>query len=359
MRHRIQGAVKKGLILTKYGSRAASTRQRFGQMQPYLDAQGMETEIAPLLDDDYLDRLFDKGTRNFARVIKAYGRRLWGLLKKRDFDFLVVHCELFPYLPGWLEAVFFQRGKPVIFDFDDAIFHQYDSSRSRVVDFFIGNKLAPVLKQATLAVCGNAYLEQYARRYCAHTAIVPTTVDTDVYVPADSHSAPVTVGWMGSPSTWRYVAPVMPVLQDLVDRGLVQVLVVGSGQPARCAGGFEFRDWSQAREVADIQSMDIGIMPVPDEPWARGKCGYKLIQYMGCGRPVVASPVGVNREIVQTGVNGWLAESPQAWRGALEDLAAAPGRRETMGRAGRARVEAHYSLQVQGPRLAQLIAAAV
>jgi glycosyltransferase involved in cell wall biosynthesis len=130
------------------------------------------------------------------------------------------------------------------------------------------------------------------------------------------------------------------------------MLVVGAGNKPL---PFTFRDWSEANEVADIQAMDIGMMPLHDDPWALGKCGYKLIQYMACGLPVIASPVGVNRDIVEHGVNGFLASTEQEWRSAIEQLLSDASLRERMGKAGRTKVEAHYSIQQVGPRIAKLI----
>ena len=109
--------------------------------------------------------------------------------------------------------------------------------------------------------------------------------------------------------------------------------------------------WTEAAEVAAIAEFDVGIMPLADEPWERGKCGYKLIQYMACGLPVVASPVGVNRQIVEHGVNGFLAETPTQWDEALRTLLADPALRQRMGQAGRQKVERQFSLQVTGPKV--------
>jgi len=349
--------MKRGLAFAKYSTLAASTRQRIVQATPYLEQAGIALDIHPLFDNDYLARLFSGQRRTAVGVVSAYIKRVADLLNTRDHDFLWVHCELFPYLPGFVERLIGMSGKPVVYDFDDAIFHQYDQHPKPLVRAMLGNKLAPLLRRTDIAFCGNAYLRTYASQYCVRTELIPTTLDTSVYTPR-ALCAPgdtVTAGWIGSPSTWRYCDALTAVLESFVSTPGRAVLVVGAQHAAPSRSSFEFRDWSEANEIADIHRMDIGIMPVPDEPWARGKCGYKLIQYMACGIPVVASPVGVNCEIVQHGVNGFLASTDQEWREALDRLANDDALRQRMGQAGRARAEVDYSIQRYGPYMAHLI----
>src|SRR5690606_14461211 len=150
----------------------------------------------------------------------------------------------------------------------------------------------------------------------------------------------------GSPSTWAYCQPLVPLFSSLVKEKHLSILVVGAGPNPSAAAGFTFRAWEEAAEIKDLQQMDIGIMPIPDEPWARGKCGYKLIQYMACGLPVIAAPVGVNSTIVEHGVNGFLASGEAEWRGAITTLMENPDMRRRMGQAGREKVKQAYSAQL-------------
>jgi glycosyltransferase involved in cell wall biosynthesis len=349
--------MKRGLVFSKYDTLAASTRQRFVQAIPYLNAQGIEIEIHPLFDNAYLETLFTKGGRNRAAILRGYAKRFLKLLQYGDYDFMWVHCELFPYLPGIFERMVSLSGKPVIFDYDDAIFHQYDAHQNLLVRSILGTKLAPLLRRADVAFCGNAYLQDYAKRYCSRTEIIPTTVDADAYTPCAemTRTALPTLGWIGSPSTWKYGAALSAMLTSFVAAQKLSVLIIGANHAADHALPFEFRTWSEAREIDDIRDMDIGIMPIPDAPWARGKCGYKLIQYMACGIPVIASPVGVNSEIVQHGVNGFLAATDAEWKAAIEQLVGDSFLRKRMGEAGRKTVEERYSIQRYGPHMAALI----
>ena len=346
------------LALTKYDRMSASTRQRFLAYGPHLQAAGMDLEISPLLGDDHLKRLVQgRGPSPFSTA-RGYLRRLRVLLARRDHDLLWVHSELFPYLPGAWERLAAAGGKPVVYDQDDATFHQYDSHRRPVVRRLLGGKLEPLLAQAAAATCGNPYLRDYALHFCPNSIVLPTVVDGDAYRPMPRPpGGPLTVGWIGSASTWPNVRPLLPVLRRLADKGLIRVRAVGAGDAAERDRfpGLELARWAETQEIADVQAMDVGIMPLVDGPFERGKSGYKLIQYMACGLPTVASPVGVNSDIVADGETCLLATTPDSWEAALRRLAGDAGLRARMGAAGRARFEARYSLAANGPRLVALM----
>lgn len=342
------------LALTRYDMLAASTRQRFRLYEPALAEAGIAVSYAPLFGNDHVQRLVSGRRASVAATIGAYAGRLHSLLTAGRFDVLWVHCEIFPYLPGLFERLASWTGKPIIFDYDDAIFHYYDDSRLPIVRRLLGRKLEPIMRTAAACLCGNAYLAQYAARFCDRSIVLPTVVDTSVYQPAvRPGNGPVVVGWIGSPTTWRNMQPLLPLLQELTGEGKIRVRAVGAGAGASADSfsGLQFIDWNGASEVADVQAMDIGIMPLLDRPFERGKSGYKLIQYMACGLPVVASPVGVNGDIVRDGENGFLASNSEQWRKALQMLIGDSELRERMGRAGRTRAETDYSLVAQAPRL--------
>jgi glycosyltransferase involved in cell wall biosynthesis len=346
---------------TRYDRLAASTRQRLLQYVPALKEAGIEVDYRPLLGDDYVAGLADGRRYSAARIARDYLRRLRQIRSEPLGDVVWVYAELFPQLPAAFERLLLRRRRPIVFDFDDAFFHAYDFHRSPIVRRLLGGKLEPLLRAASACTCGNAYLRDYAAQLCSNTFIVPTAVDTERYLPAKERRGDVPViGWIGSPSTWQYMQPVAPVLEEMVRAGRARVLIVGSGSASRAQvhNGFEFVDWSEATEIAEIQRMDIGIMPLPDDPWARGKSGYKLIQYMACGLPVVASPVGVNTEIVKDGETGLLANSLPEWQAALDRLLADAGARVRMGKEGRCRAVAEYSLQAHAPRVVEIIRAA-
>ncbi len=343
------------LVLAKYGDRAASTRQRFSQMVPYLSAENITLEIRPLFDNRYLDGLLTAGTHYPARIMLAYVKRLRDVLHANRYDGVIVQYELFPYLPGWFESLIRLVRVPVFYDMDDAIFHQYDTHRHPVMRRLLARKLDPLLRRVNLAFCGNDYLADYVRARGTKVEILPTTLDVTQYVPSPHTNSRLRLGWIGSPSTWNFFRHLHGFLAAYVREKNIEFLVVGAGHAASAELPFTFREWEEPREVADIQSMDIGIMPLPDAAWAKGKCGYKLIQYMACGLPVIASPVGVNSRIVSEGENGFLASSEEEWRRALDTLIADAALRQRMGEAGRASIEKNFAVQIHGPRLAQVL----
>lgn len=341
---------------TRYDPRAASTRQRFVQYFPALREAGIEVEHLPLLGEDYVANLVTGEPYPATRVARAYAQRLGQLLTSRDSDLYWVYVELLPYIPALLERLA-AGGKRIIYDFDDAFFHTYDQSGNPLVRALLGGKHAAQLKRAAACVCGNDYIERFAARYCDRTMVLPTVVDTEAYRPAAAAgSEALTIGWIGSPTTWPGVRPILPILEELCAQYRARFLVVGAGREAarEAFPAMVLRDWTEATEIGDVQSMDVGIMPLLDRPFERGKSGYKLIQYMACGLPAVASPVGVNVQIVEDGVNGFLASTAQEWRDALGSLLDSAQLRARLGSAGRARAVAEFSLDSQKERLIAL-----
>lgn len=346
---RLRNQALRILALTKYGDAAASTRQRFLLYRPALEKAGFELAVSPLLSNQHVRGLASGHRANPASVALSYARRLGVLITQaHDATVLWVHCELFPYLPGVFERLAFRPGRPVVFDYDDAIFHMYDSLP------LLRSKLRPLIAGSAAVSAGNEYLADYARRLNGNVHVVPTVVDTDCYVPEQGRQsgAPV-IGWIGSPSTWPYVRQILPIVEELCRGGRARFLVIGAGKQAEADRfpGMELREWTERSEVADVQSMDIGIMPLSDDRWARGKSGYKLVQYMACGLPVIASPVGVNTEMVGEGLNGFLASTADQWRHALYRLTEDSDLRSRMGMEGRKVAISDYSLAAHAPRI--------
>lgn len=347
---------------TRYDRQAASTRQRLLQYVPALRDAGIELDYRPLLNNDYVASLAQDSPYPRSRLAEAYLKRLREVLFGPLGDVVWVYVELFPGLPSVFERLLIRRGSPIVYDFDDAFFHNYDDHSRAVPRTLLGGKLKPLIAAACACTCGNEYLRAYAARYSRNAVIVPTVVDTDKYRPgpAHHHLARPVIGWIGSPSTWSYVRPLCPLLAEICRDHHAVFRVVGAGKAAErdLFPGMELIDWSEESEVAELQRMDIGIMPIPDQPWARGKSGYKLIQYMACGLPMIGSPVGVNCEIVRDGENGFLAGNMNDWREALERLMSDPALRSRLGRRGRDRAVAEYSLEVYAPRLVEIIKSA-
>jgi glycosyltransferase involved in cell wall biosynthesis len=220
--------------------------------------------------------------------------------------------------------------------------------------------LDAVMRRASVVCAGNEYIAEHARRAGAsRVELVPTVVDLPRYgATALRAPGPFTVGWIGTPLTAGYLDAIAPALREVAGARTLRLCAVGAS-PFRLDGvEVETPPWSEDSEAAMIRGFDVGVMPLPDSPWERGKCGYKLIQYMASGKPVIASPVGMNRTLVREGENGFLADDPASWARALTTLCDDPERRAAMGAAGRRLVAASYDLRVQLPRLAEIIRSA-
>jgi glycosyltransferase involved in cell wall biosynthesis len=341
------------LLLGRYGRKGASTRLRFLQFLPYLQAAGIDVTSVPLLDDEYLRVLYSGGGRSSGRLMRAYAARLAWLTRAGKFDLLWIEKELFPRLPATLERLLARLGRAYVVDYDDAVFHDYDLHPNRYFRRALSRKIDQVMRHASLVVAGNEYLAERSRHAGARdTRILPTVVDLERFPAGPApRRADFSVGWIGTPMTSGYLEQVRAPLAALLACGSSRIVAVGAGADPVPGVPVEVRPWTEGGEVEAIRQFDAGIMPLPDEPWERGKCGYKLIQYMACGLPVVASAVGANVEIVQQGVNGFLARNDREWTAALQALREDPDLRQRMGRAGRRLVEERYCLQVAAPRL--------
>ena len=339
----------------------ASSRIRSYQYLTYLEGQGIDVTVAPLLSDDYLRNLYAGRRTSMREVFRAYLLRLQLMLRSRRFDLLWVEKELLPWLPSWGEEVLQRMGVPYVVDYDDAVFHRYNQHPKGLVRALLSGKIDAVMRRAALVIVGNDYLGDHARRAGARRVeFLPSVVDLDRYgVGRRSGHEVFTVGWIGSPATVRYLDLLRPGLAALCEAGNVRLVLVGSGDVDLGGLPVEVRAWSEETEVEDVRSFDVGVMPLRDGPWERGKCGYKLIQYMACGLPAVASPVGANKRIVDNGVNGFLATGPEDWQRALTTLRDDAGLREQMGDAGRTKIEAGFTVQATGPRLAALLRGAL
>ena len=343
----------KVLGLALYGPLAASTRYRLGQYVPGLASQGIDMKICHLLGDDYLRRRFSGGSPSIASMLHAGLRRFADMWSQQEYEAVMLYCELFPLMPGWLERALVSQ--PYIYDLDDAFYLKYRSKRFAAASPLLGGKFDTVMAGAAAVTAGNHVLCQYARQYNANTHYLPTVVDTGRYLPRRaSRSDMFTVGWIGSPSTVPYLSELVGPLSALGKEGAVRLIVIGGQAPAIPNVEVVEIKWEERTEIDLINSFDIGVMPLPDDAWARGKCAFKLIQYMACAVPVVASPVGANVDVVGDEC-GLLAATHQEWTDALRTLRDQPGKRTAMGHAGRERVVQRYSLHRNLPVLASVI----
>ena len=343
----------KVLGLALYGSLAASTRYRLCQYAPGLAEQGIDLEVRSLLGDDYLRRRFGSGSMPFGSVLSAAWARFEGLRRHRA-DVTILYSELFPLVPGQIERAMLSRA-PYIYDFDDAFYLKYRSGRWGRLAPALGNKFDKIISGAAAVTAGNRTLAGYASGHNQAVTTLPTVVDTTRYTAVTrSRSDTFTVGWIGSPSTAPYLDDLVTPLTRLGTEGKVRLVVVGGKAPVIPNVDVVEVEWNEATEVSLIQGFDVGVMPLPDDDWARGKCAFKLIQYMACGVPVIGARVGTNIDVV-TPECGYLAQNATEWADALRTLRDERTTARSMGEAARLRAEEHYSLHRNLPVFAQVI----
>ena len=284
----------KVLALTRYQQLGASSRMRFYQYLPALEGAGIQVQVAPLFSDDYV-RGIQQDRRRLLDIAKTYVQRMRALRDDGQHDLLWIEKEILPWLPEWLDRATLSGDVPYVLDYDDAVFHYYDQHRNAAVRRMLGGKHRELMRGAALVVTGNDYLASYARAAgAARVEIVPTAVDLQRYSPGLLRSTPdlaeiPCVGWIGQRATADFLRPLAPLFERLREQGRGRFTAIGIdaqelGLPMASV------PWSEDTEVASLQKLDVGIMPLLDGPFERGKCGYKLIQYMACGLPVVASP---------------------------------------------------------------------
>jgi glycosyltransferase involved in cell wall biosynthesis len=344
----------KVLGLALYGPLAASTRYRLGQYVPGLARLGIDLQIFHLLGDEYLRRKFSNESLPLNSMARACWTRLTDLSRSNKYDIALLHCELFPLMPGWMERALIRR--PYIYDFDDAFYLKYRSGRPGAVFPFLQQKFDKVISGAIEVTAGNEVLTKYAKLHNPRTQYLPTVVDTARYLPQpDRRGGHVfTIGWIGSPSTARYLSELVAPLSTIGQEGAVRFVVIGGKAPHVPNVTVIELEWDESTELDLINSFDVGVMPLSDDEWTRGKCAFKLIQYMACAVPVIASPIGANVQVVRDGC-GFMASTQKEWEEALRNMRDLPSRRIKMGEAGRECVMLHYSLHRNLPVMGSVI----
>lgn len=351
--------MKNILLLSKYTRMGASTRLRSMQYFNVLEEAGFTIRQQALFNDDYLTRLYSKEPIPKILLLKCFLLRIFTLFRLKAYDVVWIEYELIPFFPAWFERVIKLLGVNYVVDYDDAIFHNYDLSSNKTVRRLLGHKIDKVMENATAVVAGNGYLASRAHTAGANRIVtIPTVIDLNRYpaMPLNKNDSLV-IGWIGSPSTQKYVIQFSDVFIELSKQHDFTLRLVGASEDiVEQLNGMkvEVLSWKEDNEVDYIRSFDVGIMPLEDGPWEKGKCGYKLIQYMACSVPVVASPVGVNSTIVEDSECGLLASNHNEFITSLDRLLIDHKLRSVMGKAGRKAVENRYSVQAQSSVLITL-----
>jgi len=358
-------AMPKILFITPYPIESASERYRLYQFLPDLERAGFVCTVRPFATP----RLFravqaeEFSTQMFYSPFCVL-RRTLDLMALPDYDLVVIHREAFPFGCPIVERMVLRRHPKVIFSLDDAIHigrrERGEAKYPWIYKFKYGPGANEILLRCTHVIAGNRVLAEHAAKFNSQVTIIPTVVDARKYPFKRSRSTNdvLTIGWVGSRSTSPYLLEIEPALRRLSEahRGRIRFRLYGHPQRKLNLANFESLPFSLATEIEDISSLDIGIMPMPDNAWTRAKCAFKAIQYMALGIPTVTSPVGMATEVVRPNSSGFWARTPSDWFDALDRLVRDAVLRRQFAEEGRKLVEAHYSVQTWAPRYTDLLA---
>lgn len=352
------------LALSPVPEEGAGCRFRIAQYVPALERAGIDVTISPFFTREFFQLVYRKGhaARKTALFVRSALDRVRTVARRSEYDVIFIYREALPIGPAIIERLLSRTsGVAVIYDFDDAVYLPNTSDANRAIALLKWpRKVSSIIERSDCVIAGNEYLAAYARQHTDAVRVIPTCVDTTKFVPRD-HPNPVPVlGWIGTPTTTPYLLSLAPVLQQLARTHRFVLRVCGAGTPIDMAGVTVANTaWTLDGEVGLFDTCDVGVYPLTDDEWARGKCGFKAIQFMACSVPVVAAPVGVNRDIITDGANGFLASTTGEWVEKLARLLDEASLRAAFGRAGRDRIEREYSLRANAPKMIDAITSAV
>lgn len=342
--------------------RSPSQRFRFEQFVPYWEARGYEFTYGWSIDERDDRVLYRQGALAAkAKVyVNSWRRRSRLMDKLPGHDLIILQRETF-MMPGiHFERKLAASGIPVIYDFDDALWIRHVSKGNRMLAWLKNpGKIDRLLPLADMVIAGNEFLADHARRYNPAVVTIPTVVDASIYrpiAPEKPANDPLVIGWTGSSTTIQYLELAIPALRELKRKVPVPFrLRIISDVPLKVEGlDVEYRKWNKSSEVADLQDIDIGIMPMERDDWNKGKCAFKGIQYMAVGRPTVMENFGAAPSVIRHGVDGLLASSKEEWVAHLAQLLADADLRRRLGRAARTTIEERFSVQAWQDRYLQI-----
>ena len=344
------------VFFTKYTYAGASSRYRVYQYLDYFLNCGFNISVKPFFTDDYVYRLYHHKTVSPFFLASRYLNRIWNVLQLQRGSFIYIEYELLPYFPAWFEAYLNWRRFDYVVDYDDAIFHNYDGNKKNIIKFLFRNKIPQVIKRASKVITGSEYLTRFAHTYNKNVFEIPTSVDFNKYqtvAPAPKSNI-FTIGWIGTPSSGKNVLEILPAIQRFLSQYTSQLVLIGFDKTlSHLFNGLNvvIKDWNSDTEISLIKTFDVGIMPLSDTPFNRGKCGFKLIQYMACGIPTIFSPLVANVNINRNNLN-LAAEIRDDWFKCLVQVYEQQTYfKEVVGSDNKLLVKDYYSIQANSEKL--------
>jgi glycosyltransferase involved in cell wall biosynthesis len=336
-----------------------SQRYRLEQWEPLLRERGVEITYEAFEDEELHASLYKPGMlgKKLQLVTRGLGRRMSLVRKAKDYDLVYILREAALLGPPVFEKLIHQQRVPIVFDFDDAIFVSYRSPSNGYLSYLkFASKTKAICRMASHVMVGNPYLAEYARQVNDRVTVIPTTIDTEKYRPSATKesSGPSVIGWTGSYSTVQHLDTLRGALKKLAEKETFRLRVIGTPKYELSPIDVDAVAWRAETELQDLAGIDIGVMPLPDDKWSKGKCGLKALQFMALGIPTICSPVGVNTDIIQDDQNGFIASTEDEWVDKLSRLLRSRELRQRLGQAGRATVEQKYSAITQTPRVYEI-----
>jgi glycosyltransferase involved in cell wall biosynthesis len=350
------------LFLTRYPVEGASSRYRVFQYLEHLEAIGVSTDVQSFMDTHMYHLSLSPGRTGVKiwAALSATVRRLWSLRNWRQYDVIYLQRELLPFGPPIIEAALRKRGAVLVFDYDDALFIKKASRYNRIATALrSGNKTRDLFRLVHCVIAGNNWLRDAAIAAGAKKAVTLEVAEDTARIPmhaAHSNDTPVTIGWLGSPSTVKYLRFIKPVLQDLAQRyPHVRWEIMGGNHFKMSGVNWQISDWSLDGELQALARFDIGLMPLPPEDWAKGKSGGKARTYMAAGVVPVVSAIGYNLELINHAETGFLCETPEDWERYLVQAIEDAALRQSVALAARTEVEQRFDPAMTSAKMARLL----
>lgn len=349
------------LFLVPYPIEGASYRYRVHQFLPYLKKENISFRVSPFISSQFYKYVYKKGflCRKIFYTLGAILRRGFDLLTLPFYDVVFIHVETSPFPLLLIERIAKIFHKPIIYDFDDAIFLERENSNSNIRKLLKSHrKTSKLISLSSRVLVCNSYLKDFSKQYIDEKKIkiFSTSVDTQLYQISKKENSTPVIGWIGSHTTYPYLKEMLPLFVELIKTHSFVLKIVGAPTLIHLpAIPIIQKKWSLEDEIKDFLTLDIGIYPLLDTPWAKGKGGFKALQYMAAGVPCCASNVGKNKEIIQSGVNGFLVNTPEEWKSKIITLLESPHLRKKFIQEGKKTVEQHYSLTIQVPKFIEII----
>lgn len=347
---------KKILVICPYPQNCApSQRLKFEQYYPIFEQNGFTVKVSPFVSKNFWKILYKKGyiVQKFYYTILGYLRRIADIFRLKKYDIVYIHLWVTPFGPPIFETIYRWFSKKIIYDIDDMIFLGHASEANKKFKLLKGTKkMIKLMKISDHVITCTPTLDDFVKKYNRNTTDISSTIDTDVYLPKECYSLsnPIIIGWSGSHSTSTYLKILEPVFIKLIEQGIkFKVSIIGdenfSFQNKKIP--FECKKWVLEDEVKELSKFDIGVYPLPDEPWVYGKSGLKALQYMALGIPTVATAIGANFRIIEHEVNGFLIQDNNIddWVNTIIRIIQDEELRRKIGKNARIKVEKEFSVR--------------